>query len=746
MKKIIKIITKIFIVAVLLLILVDLEIHLVARTKWFNDRIEDALKGALGREIILGPMQANLSGISISGIQIAEKGGFEKGVFIEANRLRVRVSLRHLLYGHLKINSVRLAGATARLITYADGTNNWADLIASDTIREGGEPSKEVPLTVTARRIRFENLRLIYVDEETPRTFDVSGLTLNIKRFNLDEEFAVSLVARFSHKEATFERTVPFTLKARINLKGLDLSQAYADVQQLKAFYQKSTITLSGRVENFENPQADLKIILRNFESAMLPNGADIPPFQLSRAEGAVKISTDLDKQKITVSSAKLQASGIEVQAQGYLNYAGVLTYNFSSKAELVLGEIGRWFTPVAEPYRLVGTVKSELLATQQQIKAQLAFQEIGALIPNVGRLANVNGQIDAQESMDFETGKMDANIDGKLNANPFKFSLQMDQTAQKIVAVLNVYAKEVILPALKQAAQEQEAPTAVTQDTPKQAWPLPPIELKSKVQLGSVDVPYFLGKDILFTSDVSGLTPNLDEAHGTLRLVTGAGKIQDIYKLTNENPLTKVLFLSLNVTGKVFNSLNVLGVLNSLGSGVVSAVSGDSKEETDKPVKTQTILGPDGEPLEIVVEETNKEVSGEMEYDKFDTEVNFVNGLATIKEGTFVSPTMSFRLDGTADFNTGVLNMKVHAAPGRHEVDGMMPLSLKIGGTVDNPEGDMQVLGSVTSLVTQTVTNNVVSRQVKKGVKSLFGLFKGKEEQPQEQEEPQTTSPDTVQ
>jgi len=149
-----------------------------------------------------------------------------------------------------------------------------------------------------------------------------------------------------------------------------------------------------------------------------------------------------------------------------------------------------------------------------------------------------------------------------------------------------------------------------------------------------------------------------------------------------------------------------------------------------------------------VVVEETDKKVSGEMQYDKFDTQVSFVNGLATIKEGTFVSPTMSFRLDGTADFNTGALNMKVHAAPGRHEVDGMMPLSLKIGGTVDNPQGDMQVLGSVTSLVTQTVTNNVVSRNVTKGVKSIFSLFKGKEEQaptqeqPQTQEESQATSP----
>ena len=285
---------------------------------------------------------------------------------------------------------------------------------------------------------------------------------------------------------------------------------------------------------------------------------------------------------------------------------------------------------------------------------------------------------------------------------------------------------------------------TQTPQPTQKSAWPLPPIELKANIKLSRVNVPYFVGTDIVFTSDLEGITPDLNQAHGLLHLTTDQGKIQDIYKFTSANALTKVLFLSLDVTGKVFNSLNVFGVLNSLGSGVVSAVKGGNKEG-DKPVKTQTILGPDGQPLEVPVTETDKQVSGEMEYDKFDTEVNFVRGLATIKKGTFVSPMMSFRLDGTADFNSGKLNMTVHAAPGRHEIDGMMPLSLKIGGTVDEPQGDMQVLGSVTSLLTQTVTNNVVSRNVTKGIKGIFGLFKKKEKNTQEPENAAKSETETV-
>ena len=226
----------------------------------------------------------------------------------------------------------------------------------------------------------------------------------------------------------------------------------------------------------------------------------------------------------------------------------------------------------------------------------------------------------------------------------------------------------------------------------------------------------------------MQNLTPALNQAEGKLHLKTEQGTIEDIYQLTNANPLTKVLFLSLNLTGKVFNSLNVLGVLSSIGGGITDAVAG--KPEEKAKVHTQTILGPDGQPMEVEVAAQTQQVDGQMPYDKFDTQINFVRGVATVKEGLFVSPMMSLRLDGTTDFNTQAVDLTVHAAPGRHEVDGMMPLTLKIDGTVDNPQGSMQLLGSVGALVTQGVTNNVVSRHVTKGIKGFFGLFKKKSTQ----------------
>lgn len=86
---------------------------------------------------------------------------------------------------------------------------------------------------------------------------------------------------------------------------------------------------------------------------------------------------------------------------------------------------------------------------------------------------------------------------------------------------------------------------------------------------------------------------------------------------------------------------------------------------------------------------------------------------------------------------------MQVHAAPGRHEVTGVMPLTINISGTVQDPKGSMSVLSSVTSLVTQGITRNVVSRNVHKGLKGFINLFrkKDKNEESEPLQEDQTSA-----
>ncbi len=723
----------------------------VSRTEWFKTRVTSLLESAVGRDIDLTDMGANLRGVYVNDLRIAEQGGFENGTFAELDHLRIHLSWWHLLHGHARVDSIILSNVTVRLTVQEDGTPSWADLTAQDSPEQNSSADDNLlpfGLDVTAQRVRLEQLHVQYIDKAQGNTAEIDGVTIDVRDFSLQEPFDVQIFGHVVDQTSNVQVEIPVTLQAVVQLHDLDLEKAEVEISKLAASYQGTTATLSGSVSNWLHPQALLELVVRNVSQRTFAAWIDMPKMQLDTLRATAKLALNLDKQSLTLHHLKLTVPGVEIAGKGgYLYAAAQPTYAFSVQVDGALGELGRWLPWVADPYRLVGTVQADIQATQQQLNAQLKVDEVGVLVPYAGRFSNITGQLSGWEAMSFTNGQWKTNLDGKFQGSPLSLKLDATQTPKKIEAILKAYAKE--LAWQQPVSTENSAPGAA--DVPAQTqgsstpWPYPPLDLKADVQIDQLQAPYFYGTQLKFTSDIAGLTPNLKQAHGVLRLTTQNGKIQDLYKLTNANPLTKVLFISLNITGKVFNSLNVWGVLKKIGGGVSNVVSRRSKKDGSSvpaAVKTQTILGPDGEPLEVEVEEAPEVGGGEMVYDKFDTQVDFVNGTATVKKGTFVSPMMSFRLDGTTNFNSGVVDFSVHAAPGRHEVNGMLPLSLKIGGTVDDPTGNMQLLGSVTSLLKQSVTNNVVSRNVTKGVKGLFGLFK-KDAKPTPQEPAGASTPE---
>ena len=100
---------------VLVGILLEAGLAYVSRTQWFKTRVTNALTSAFGRDIRLARMGASLRGIIVEDLHVAERGGFEEGIFAQMGRLRMRVSLLHLLKGHIKVKLVVLSDAKVKL-------------------------------------------------------------------------------------------------------------------------------------------------------------------------------------------------------------------------------------------------------------------------------------------------------------------------------------------------------------------------------------------------------------------------------------------------------------------------------------------------------------------------------------------------------------------------------------------------------------------------------------------------------
>ena len=235
----------------LLLVLLDLGIHVISRTEWFKIRVTQAIQNALGREIKLARMGASLRGIFIEDFAVAEQGGFENGTFVEAGQLRVQVSLLHLLHGHTKIQLVLLSDVTVKATVFEDGHASWQDLIPAQETATEEEPAQtgKFPFRVTATHLRLENMHLIYQDKTVPNTFEIKGLTVGIDRFGLNRKFSFYINATVRPTVQGNPVELPLVLHGKADLQGLNMEQAWAELEAVSVAYRESSALLKGRVK-----------------------------------------------------------------------------------------------------------------------------------------------------------------------------------------------------------------------------------------------------------------------------------------------------------------------------------------------------------------------------------------------------------------------------------------------------------------------------------------------------------------
>lgn len=720
-------------VLVILFLGTDLALRGVSSADWAREWVRRQAADFLHREVRLQKMSASLFGFKLDGLEIAEQGGFSEGTFFSAQRVRLRVNLFPLLYGHLKLRSFLVNQAEVNVLRREDGTFNFAGMGPEPAPGKSSASSSGLPLNITLNRLVLRNLNITYTDLQNHTKASASDILLQVSRFGFKRKFTVELKSTLTYETGGKVFTVPAGLQAQAYLEDLDFSRAYAEIARFSAQYQDAAVTLRVRAEDFTRPLLHTELTLENFTSAAvaqwLPN---VPEFNLPQLKAVADVRLDWQTQTAEVKKFSLEMPGVTGQAAGVWDQTRRQLSGLEASAAVQLKEWAALVPAWAEEYQIQGELTGSAVQKDGTLTAEVSLQDGAGRIPYTGELAGVTCRVQAQEKDGFMEGNAQAKLTGRLNGEPFEGTLSLAQTPQLWQADVKVRAGRVALPPLAQAVPSDADQFVADTTLPvkqRAAWPLPPLSIRADVVVDSLDAPYIYGTDLNFQADLTGVTPDLKNTHGTLRLDMGNGEIKDLYRLTNANAVTKVLFLSVNIVGKVFNTMNVFAVLDGLGSGLLDVV-GAGPEEQEADLVVQTVTEPDGTTRQIMVPYTDRKISGRMAYDKFATKVDFKKGIANIQDGTFVSDTVSFTLDGTTNFNSGKLDMTVQAAPGKHEADGIMPLTLKVGGTVSEPKGSMSLIGSVSSLVTQGLGNNFASRSVKKGLGGLLGLFKKEEPQ----------------
>ena len=754
--------------------LADTGLRWASSSRRVKNYLVQKVSAALKRDVRLKQVRASLFGVRVSGLEVAEQGGFQQGTFLSVDKAGVRFSLIHLLHGHLKLRTVFLHGGAIRITRGADGKFNFADLSSSSVPSAQKETHADPFLPrITLGLLDIEQLDVFYIDAAQNRSLAVQQFMLRARRLMFTEPFRVISKAQVRWVEGDFPLESTLAFNARLNLADLDLEKAALDITNLIVRYRSTPAVLTGQIKNFTNPSARLALEISRLSNDTLAELApDTPEFLIPALRVDVAARAHLADSRAQISRLHLQLPGGELNATAKAAFKERADYQAEGDFAFNLDELAALSPILASTYGVTGQITGAFQAAADNWNAKLSVQQVGATLPAAGRLDGLSTQITAEGLKTLAVKDLSGTLNGahfdgyltavnrplyvdaRLELNMEKFILPPQaepapeqtqaetpaaeavpaatQTQEKSAgteqAALSLAPQEQATPAQEQAApqgpQEQTAPaqTVLAQATP-QAAPaqaqtalapaqqapqaahkakFPPVHLRAQIKSGPVSVPYFYAKSVAIHTRLTGITAELDKADGTAEMQIGEGEIQDIYKLTQANSVTKAMFLSLSVVSRVINSLNVVDLLSKL-------MPGDKEQMPEK------------------------KTDGKLAFESFSGALKFNKGVMEMTKGSFVSDFMSLKISGTTNFRNGVLDMQVNAAPGKHYDTGIMPITLKIGGTVDEPKGSLSMLGSAAALVTQAVGNNFASNAVKKGVGGFFGLFKKKQDAPAE-------------
>ena len=762
--------------------LADTGLRLATSNARVKNYLVQKVSAALRRDVRLKQVRASLFGVRVSGLEVAEQGGFQQGTFLSVDKAGVRFSLIHLLHGHLKLRTVFLHGGAIRITRGADGKFNFADLSSSSVPSAQKEPHADPFLPrITLGLLDIEQLDVFYIDAAQNRSLAVQQFMLRARRLMFTEPFRVISKAQVRWVEGDFPLESTLAFNARLNLADLDLEKAALDITNLIVRYRSTPAVLTGQIKNFTNPSARLALEISRLSNDTLAELApDTPEFLIPALRVDVAARAHLADSRAQISRLHLQLPGGELNATAKAAFKERADYQAEGDFAFNLEELAALSPILASTYGVTGQITGAFQAAADNWNAKLSVQQVGATLPAAGRLDGLSTQITAEGLKTLAVKDLSGTLNGahfdgyltavnrplyvdaRLELNMEKFILppqaepapeqtQAETPAAEAVPVATQTQAEAAgteQAALSPAPQEQAAPqgpqaqtvpaqTVLAQAAPQtapaqeQATPqgpqaqtvpaqtvlaqtapaqekaahkvkFPPVHLRAQIKSGPVSVPYFYAKSVAIHTRLTGITAELDKADGTAEMQIGEGEIQDIYKLTQANSVTKAMFLSLSVVSRVINSLNVVDLLSKLMPG--------GKEQMPE-----------------------KKTDGKLAFESFSGALKFNKGVMEMTKGSFVSDLMSLKISGTTNFRNGVLDMQVNAAPGKHYDTGIMPITLKIGGTVDEPKGSLSMLGSAAALVTQAVGNNFASNAVKKGVGGIFGLFKKKQEAPAE-------------
>ena len=685
-------------------------------------------------DIKIGSISASIFDFHVKDIEL----NIENQNIAKIDSLYIHFSLIKLLKGQLKVNRITIENMDMLIVKDKQGKFNFDPILESPMFKtdpeeeankeeeknNNKEDEKTNPLDLLLNSTQLQNCNITYIDEQSGMTIALSETSFDMKSFKFDNFFKIDFFTDVYLKTAEMEiQSLDIALSANASLNEMDLTTAEIQILSFVLRLKDTIITTKGVISDFTNPKANILVKIINLCSESFSEIADLPEFKIPEIRIQTLTNVNLDNSLVKIEKFDVSVLDSTINASGNLNYGKEqLEYDINVIINFILDKIHN-VTKLINPYNPTGTIKANLNITHTEsvLSGNISLFDISAFTPQLGNFTEINSQVNINSINDIKI----PSLTGKLNKYPFKSSASYVIGKDKGTITANFTADRFygkMAKGYEQETAKEEQEKKIEHETTqkdnktegqnkvKEESSLPPLDILVSANVKDMDVPYFMGKNIDFKMNMEKVTSDMNNVVGTLSLTTDNGTIKDIYKLTEANTVVKVMFMSLKIVSDVINALNVLEILGNIGSALLSS---DKEEENIT------------EMTEEHAQEQSKKIDGKIDFLSFITSINFEEGKGLFDKCSFVSNLLSFKVTGEINFKDDLLKMTVNAAPGRHEDDGIMPLTMKIGGTMEEPSGSLSLLGSVTTLVGDALMKNAVSDTLKSGFTKLLGLKK---------------------
>ena len=704
LKKFLKIARYVFIGICILLVLADLSLRFILPSESVKAKTLNYISQTVGADIKISKISASLFGIKLNNVSV----DVEAETLFNCKNVQIGLNPFRLLIGQIYVSKIIIYEPSLNITQNENGTFNFEALMPGEESKQTS-PSDEklsVPFDIRIKNLTVSNGQISFIDLKDNIKANLQNLNFNLHKFSFYKPFSFkfSFDPYFEQGNIIFDGA-HFSLNGATNLNKLDLPGAYLNLKNLLLEYKETSLKAQAQISNFENPGGTISAELKDLSDGTLSAFTETLPFRIPLINSDISFDYFVKDSKANIKNLLVKIADTELNLKADLD----LNKNEISGGKITFTSVldsFKSFSPLLEELQPAGKINADFdFAWPLALAGNLTLAEVGLVTDKAGTLESLNTTLNVKsiDEINIET------LNGILNKNPF--NMQASYKKQKEFAdvffdfkadkfyVFDTSKKETKTEENKPVAEEQKPQPAPqeTQQTNNNNFSFVPVNVNAKVDIKKLDVPFIKGNNLVFAANAKNITTQLDKVHGVFNLNIEKGQIKDIYTISNANAVTKVMFMSLGIVSKVVNTLNVLDLLNGMGK----VLSGTKEEEEELPV--------------------HQEINGKMDFDSFKTNIDFNEGLATMKKCAFVSSLFSFRVQGNINFDNRKIKLNVDSAPGRHSEDGIMPLNIDVGGTIEDPKGSLSVLSSVADLVGHTITKNPVSNMLKSTWGSLF-------------------------